>query len=199
MDELLKRAKVKGQLVRMLNFKDSMPSTAELAWIEEKCQLLAEHRLTAASKPAQGKTTGAWFQQFLGRNAANGIRPIDFAAVEKKCKLALPPSYKKFMLAAGPMSFADVNGIKGFVAHVLPPSKLDFKNHRRGKTGGLDQEQSQIDDVVFASTDHGDCFVFDVSGAGNDPPVFWHDHEQNSLEPFAPNFMECIKRFAEKN
>jgi hypothetical protein len=52
---------------------------------------------------------------------------------------------------------------------------------------------------MFASTDFGDCLVFDVSAKGGDYPVFWYDHEGNTMEPFAPNFAECIKRFAQKN
>jgi hypothetical protein len=52
---------------------------------------------------------------------------------------------------------------------------------------------------MFADTDHGDCFVFDVSVKGGDYPVFWYDHESSSMEPFAENFAECIKRFAKRN
>jgi hypothetical protein len=52
---------------------------------------------------------------------------------------------------------------------------------------------------MFAITEHGDCYVFDVTAKGSDYPVYCYDHERNALEPFAPNFAECIKRFVEKN
>jgi hypothetical protein len=48
-------------------------------------------------------------------------------------------------------------------------------------------------------TEHGDCFVFDVSAKGTDYPVFWFDHESNCMELFATGFAECIKRFALKS
>ena len=202
LEQLFKRAKVKGQLVRSDYFKDLKPTPEDEEWIDDRLKLLAEHGLVDARKPAACKTssvTQKWYEQFLKRNAKQGIKNADFAAVEKKHKLILPQDYKEFISTVGPKSFEDVNETEGFTANLLPPEKLDFKDYRRGKVPHLDEEQSQIDGVMFATTDHGDCFVFDVSAKGNDYPVFWYDHEQNSLEPFAPNFTECIKRFVQKN
>jgi hypothetical protein len=45
LEQLFKRAKVKGQLVRLLNFKDAKTSPEDELWIEEKLKLLAEHDL----------------------------------------------------------------------------------------------------------------------------------------------------------
>lgn len=202
LEQLLKRAKVKGQLVRFLGFKEVKPTPDDEAWIEEKLTLLAKHGLAEMSKPTEGKASGAvqkWFRQFLKRNSKKGIKKVDFTAVEKKHKVTLPKNYKDFISTVGPRSFEDVIEAEGFTANVLPPAKLDFKDYRRGRVPDLDEEQSQIDGVMFASTDHGDAFVFEVSATGNDYPVFWHDHEQNTVEPFAPNFAECIKRFSQKN
>jgi len=89
---------------------------------------------------------------------------------------------------------------EGFAANILPPGKLDFRGYRRGKTKDFlfDEESLAIDGVMFATTDHGDAFVFDVAqkdAAGN-YPVYWHDHEGNAMEAFAPTFAEAIKRFA---
>ena len=202
LEQLFRRAKVKGQLVRLLYFKDVKPTPDDEAWIEEKLRLLAGHGLAEMQKPAEDKAADVsqkWFKQFLKRNARKGIKKVDFAAIERKHKLTLPPDYKEFISTVGPKSFNDLMENEGFTANVLVPSKLDFKDYRRGRVPDLDEEQSQIDGVMFASTDHGDAFVFDVSAKGNDYPIFWHDHEQNTLEPFAPDFAECIKRFSQKN
>ena len=63
----------------------------------------------------------------------------------------------------------------------------------------LEGEDAEVDGVMFAETDFGDCFVFDVSAKGNDYPVFWYRHEENTMEAFAANFAECIKRFVQGN
>lgn len=202
LEQLFKRAKVKGQLVRLLNFKDAKPTPEDEAWIQGKLNLLVEHGLTEESGLTDRKTgsaTQTWFRQFLKRNAKRRPQNYDLAAIEKKQKLALPKDYKDFVSMIGSMAFKDVMETLGFTARVLPPPKLAFKNYRRGCVPELDEEQSQIDGVMFAETEHGDAFVFDVSAKGDDYPVFWHDHEQNTLEPFAPNFAECIKRFSQKN
>jgi hypothetical protein len=202
LEQLLKRAKVKGQLVRLLNFKDVMPSSEDEAWIAEKLKLLAAHGLVDAPKPAAGKTTDAtrkWFKQFLRKNAATKTKPADVAAVEKEHKLTLPADYKDFIASIGEKSFADVNDMEGSTTTVLAPAKLDFKDYRRGKVSFLEGEQAEVDGVMFASIDNGDCFVFDVSAQGSDYPVFCHNHEENTLEPYAPNFAACIKRFAQRN
>ncbi len=43
------------------------------------------------------------------------------------------------------------------------------------------------------------CFLFEVSGKGNDYPVYWYDHDQNTVEAVAGNFAQCVKRFVERN
>lgn len=202
LEQLFKKAKIRGQLVRAYSSKDVLTSSADETWIAEKLQLLAKHKLVdppaaGGEKPSNAART--WFQQYLKRNAKKGAKPVDFATVEKKHKIALPKDYKDFISNVGPKSFKDVNDTEGFTAKVLAPQKMDFRDYRRGKVEHLDEEQSKIDGVVFADTEHGDCFVFDVSTKGGDYPVYWHDYEQNSLEPFAENFAGCIKRFAEKN
>jgi hypothetical protein len=231
LEQLLKQAKVKGQLVRSSAFNELKPTAEDAAWVEEKLRLLAggnperasgapERSSVAAGskkkggtlkkgvlkKPDAAKTGDAaarrWFGGYLKKNAA-GKKPAraDFVAVEKKHKLALPQDYKDFISAVGPKSFRDVMQQEGFEVRVLPPGKLDFKTYRRGNTNGVlfDEESLRVDGVTFADTVHGDCFVFDVSDAGaGDYPVFWYDHENSAMEPFAPGFAQCIRRFAER-
>lgn len=210
LEQLFKKAKVKGQLVRNLQFKDVKPMPEDLAWMDEKMNLLAQHMLVeGAGKASASAKTGAgaaskWFQSYLKKNAATK-KPaeIDFAAIEKKQKLTLSQEYKDFITKVGPKSFEDVMEQEGFAAHVLAPNKIDFRGYRRGKMKGLlfDEESLAVDGVMFADTEHSDAFVFDVSqkdAAGN-YPVFWYDHEGNTMEPFAPTFAECIRRFDQRN
>jgi Ni/Co efflux regulator RcnB len=213
LEQLLKKAKVKGQLVRLLVFEDVKPTVEDLAWIDEKMALLAKHKLVDGAAATSGKAAKSkkpsdspvakWFQQYLKKNAAKKQpAKIDIAAIEKKQKLALPQDYKDFIATVGPKSFEDVMEQEGFAANVLPPSKIDFRDFRRGKMKDQlgDEESLAVDGVMFADTDHGDAFVFDVSqrDASGNYPIYWHDHEGNVLEPFAPNFAACIKRFATK-
>lgn len=203
LEQLLMRAKVKGQLTRALRFSASKPSLEDGEWIQEKLKLLAKHDLIEAQPCTDGNSEAhaarRWFRQFVARNTRTKVKKFDFTAVETKHRLVLPKDYKDFISIVGSMSFEKVMETEGFTARVLPPTKIDFKGYRRGSLPELDEEQSQIDGVMFASTEHGDAFVFDVSAKDTDYQVFWHDHEQNTLEPFAANFAECVKRFAKRN
>ena len=80
---------------------------------------------------------------------------------------------------------------------MLLPKKVDFKMFRRGKMPEFVGEAAEVDGVLFATTDFGDSFVFDVSVKNSDYPVYWYKHEESLLEPYAPNFAECIKRFTQ--
>lgn len=202
LEQLFKRAKVKGQLVRSSSFKEVKPSSEDEAWIAEKLNLLAGHGLVDAPKPATGKIGNAaqkWLKQFMKKNATKESQTVDFAVIEKKHQLKLPQDYKDFIAIVGEKSFADVNDKEGSATTVLPPEKLDFNDYRRGKVPYLEGDDAEIDGVMFASTDFGDCLVFDVLAKDGDYPVFWYGHEENTMEPFAPNFAGCIKRFVLKN
>jgi hypothetical protein len=235
MYQLLKKAKVKGQLVLSYSYKFVTPTEEDMAWADEKLQILAAEGLVEGGGGSAGKAgaakgvkaaasagksqsvkgagaktktkvpaaagAGRWLKQYLAKNAPKKKPPrADFAAVEKKHKVSLPQAYKDFIAAVGARSFDDVMEVEGFKAKVLPPGKLGFRGYRRGKVKDLDEDSARIDGVQFADTDHGDVFVFDVSGHnGGDYPVYWYDHEQNSYEPFAPDFAACVRRFVERN
>jgi hypothetical protein len=210
--QLFKKAKVKGQLTLYTAWDFVKPTPDDLAWVDEKLQLLAAHRLvdapaatnkksapkpTATAKPAKPAKPNPWFTKYLADNAPKK-KPAtpDFPALERKHKLTLPQDYKDFLSAVGPTSFTDVMETEGFAAHVLPATKLDSKSYRRGKLKDLDESDAEFDGLLFATTDHGDAFLFDLSDP--DPhgnyPIYHHDHEQNTLNPFAPTFAACIKR-----
>ena len=63
----------------------------------------------------------------------------------------------------------------------------------------MEGDDAEVDGVVFATMDSGDCFVFEISSSGGDYPIRFYNHEENTLEQYASNFAECIKRFAQKN
>ena len=209
LEQLLKRLKVKGQLVRNWNYRNLEPSQSDLEWIEEMLRALKAPgptgeiiaRIDRETKSSVGQSD-KWFGQYLKKNASNKKLPkMDFASIEKKHKIKLPEAYKAFMTVVGPKSFEDVNATEGFTANVSPPNKLDFKTCRQ-KMWKKTSVESDVDGVIVAVTDHGDVFVFDISAkptSGGDYPIYWLDHEQNTLEPFAPDFATCIKRFVQRN
>ena len=200
LEQLLKKAKVKGQLVRVLSFDHVMPSADDETWISDKLQVLVDLGLVGA-KTAGGKKSGGvgnWFQAFLKKNAAKkSPAKTDFESIEKKHKLKLPKTYMDFVSVVGAKAYKDVIGIKGFTVRILSPKKLDFSGYRREKWKRLGVN-STVDGIAFAETDHGDMFVFDIS-RNRSGEVFWYDHEQNTVEPFAAGFAECIRRFDQGN
>lgn len=222
--QLWKQAKVKGQLVVSYDFKNLQPTAEDLAWVDEKLTLLVQNGLVdAPTKGAKKKTSAKskggkapkaavsaaekkqaaesakWFAAYLKKNAKKQPAAVDFAAVEKKHKLKLPKSYRDFITKVGSKSFKDVNDMEGSTTKVLPPKQLDFRDYRTGALEDLDDDSAAIDGVMFAATDHGDVFVFDVSTKGSDYPVYYYNHELNTLEPWSSDFASCIKRFAERN
>jgi hypothetical protein len=152
-------------------------------------------------KPTEKKSAAGqrWFKEYLKSNAKKKPAAVDFAAVEKKRKVKLPQAYQDFIATVGPKSFKDVLETEGFVAKILPPEKMNFRDYRLGKWEDTDEEAAEVDGVMFATTDHGDCFVFDVSGKGSDYPVYRYDHETNAMEPWADNFADSIERFVKQN
>jgi hypothetical protein len=215
--QLLKAAKVKGQLVVYYYFKDFKPTDADLAWVDERLALLAKNKLVDAAalgKKAVGKAgkasksatdkksdaaTDKWFKEYVKKSAKKKPAAVEFESIEKKHKLKLPKSYKDFIKTLGSKSFKDVNDMDGSTTKVLSPKQLEFTDYRLGALEDTDEDSAAVDGVMFATIDSGDCFVFDVSGKTADPPVFFYNHEINAMEPWSNNFAACIKRFAEKN
>ncbi len=93
-------------------------------------------------------------------------------------------------------SFGNIDEQEGFSARVLGPGDLDAKGYRAGALDAEDEETNAVDGVMFATTEYGDCFCFDVQRGKKEFPVFLYKHEYNCFEPYAEHFAACIKRFA---
>ena len=87
-----------------------------------------------------------------------------------------------------------MDGEEGLVVRILLPRKLDFDKFQQLPTEKGDE--GRIEGVVFATTDHGDVFCFDVGKKNCDYPVYKYDHEIDDFEPYAASFADCIRRFA---
>jgi hypothetical protein len=185
LETLVKKLGLRG-MVRSYDCKQE-PTSEDLAWVQDKLSLVqkADAKSDTSDKSASAEK---WFKEYLAKNTKENLPAQDFATVEKKHRIQLPDSYKRFITAVGPKVFKDIDGAEGFRARVLPPKKLEFAECCER---GTDDEVFQ--GVMFAATDHGDAFYFDPSRKWE---VRKHDHEVESYEPYAKNFAECIKRFA---
>lgn len=183
----------------MLDFNKVHTSEDDELWIRDNLELLSKAGLTGAAPTSNSSTAHPWFKAFLKRNTKKGLRTPDFTTVERKHKITLPQAYKEFVSAIGSKAFRNICGLQGYLTTVLLPQRLDFHDYRRGKVPFLEGEDARVDGVMFAFTNAGDCFVFDVAAKTKDYPVYWYRHEENTMEQFASNFAECIKRFSQRD
>jgi hypothetical protein len=192
LETLVKKLGLRG-LVRSYECKQ-VPTAEDLAWVEEKLRLLKKTALKAGTGKAGD--AAAWFKEYLRKNRKKKSIKHDFSSVEKKHELNLPKSYKDFISTVGPKTFKNVNEEEGFAVRIVPPQKLDFKIYRRSSDAPEYEAEGKIDGVMFATTDHGDAFCFDIDAKGADYPVYHYQHELDQFEPYANNFAAAIKRFA---
>jgi len=189
LETLVKKLRLRG-MVRYVDCKQT-PTPEDVKWVEEKFRLIQQASDKFAGKPAKDTVTG-WFEDYLKRVAKKKPVTHDFEAAEKKLGIKLPESYRRFVAAVGTKTFKDVDGEEEFNAHILPPKKLRVESClERG-----DDEENEFKGVLFAVTDHGDAFYFDLTRNSPDYEVRKHDHEADSFEPYAKNFAEAIKRLA---
>jgi hypothetical protein len=187
---LFKAAGIKGLYPSA--FDGATPDPTDRDWVVEQMARLEQVGLVGTAKPTKPPASAArWFAAHLRGNAASNPRVTDWKAVEARLGCRLPKAYKTFVDAVGGKAYRDVDGQEGFSARVLLPGKLDAKSYRLGQVEG-----AELDGLMFAATGHGDCFCFELSAGGNDYPVYLYDHETGAFEAYAPNFIECVRRFA---
>lgn len=191
LETLIKKLRMRG-MVRSGDCKQT-PTPEDLAWAEQKFKTIqqADAKAKPAAKRKQDDVTD-WFNEYLKRNAKKQPVAHDFAAVEKKLGVKLPETYKRFMAVAGRKKFKDLDGEAEFNAHILPPKELKVESCLdRG-----DDEEAEFKGLLFAVTEHGDAFYFDLTRNSPDYEVRKFEHEVGSFEPYTRNFAEAIKRFA---
>lgn len=192
---LLKKIKAKGFYEATCG-SPTRPNKSESAWIKDIVGLLEANGIPLHADGTLSDEEARWFREYLKSHAGNVGSKHDIKAVEKELKFTLPKSYVDFIATVGPVSFANVDEQEGFMARILTPDDLDARSYRAGRLDAPDEESNAVDGVMFASTDHGDCFCFDIQKGKKEFPVFHYKHEYNCFEPYADNFAACIKRFA---
>jgi hypothetical protein len=195
---LLKQIKARG-LDECTCSKATSPNADERKWIKAQLDLLKQRGVPLHAPGTIADSDAKWFRQYLKDQTTETAISPDWKSLEKIAKVKLPKSYKDFVSKAGPCSFHDVDEQEGFTVHVLPPSELDYESYRAGALVTNDDETDSVDGVVFATTDHGDCYCFDIRKDRKEFEVFLYLHECNCFEPYAPNFAACIKRFHAAN
>jgi hypothetical protein len=191
---LLKKIKAKGFYEGTCG-KPTAPDDGEAAWIREKLKDLEENGIPLHAEGTLSDEDAKWFRDYIKSHSGKVDSAYDIKAVEKRFKFKLPKSYLDFVSAVGPVSFENIDEQEGFTACVLAPDELDCEGYRAGALHAEDEETNAVDGVMFARTEHGDCFCFDVKGK-RECPVWLFKHEYNCFEPYADNFVACIKRFA---
>ena len=172
------------------------PTLEEKAWVAGHLKRLVEHGISMNAPGTIAVEDAKWFREFLKRNPVKFSTSSDTKAFEKRSKLRLPKSYKDFLSKLGTMSFENVDEIEGFSVRILSPEEFDVESYRAGRIEAGDAENNSIDGIMFAETDHGDCFCFDVRKDRKEFEVYLYQHDLNSFEHYASDFAACLRRFA---
>jgi hypothetical protein len=193
---LLKHLKVKG-----LDYSSTMsnrkPTPSEAQWIEAK---ILEVSASGPVAPLVGSDHEDWFKDYLRHISAESPLATreDCANWEKKHKIKLPAAYVEFITRVGEHSFADMQGREGYDVRILPPNELDADGFRRDAPEDP-SEEAEPDGVLCAVAINGDGLCFDVRSGGGKYPVYHFNHETESFEPFAGDFIAAVRRLVERN
>ena len=164
----------------------------EKNWVEEKLALVGNDA-GLKSPESIGPDEKKWFRKYLAQNSSKTRKP-QAKSIERKLGFQLPKSYVEFLSKVGPRSFHDVDGLPGFTVHILTPDQFDLKEYRKGRVGD-DDESLDVDGIMFARTDHGDCYCFDLKPDRAEYEVFYFNHEMMCFEPYAATFVHCLRRW----
>jgi hypothetical protein len=192
---LMKKIKARG-LDEATCGKLTLPDKDESVWINEKLQLIKDNRIPLNAEGTLPDEDAKWLREFIKGHSRSVCSVFDIEGVEKRFGGKLPKSYIEFITKVGPTSFENIDEQEGFTACVLAPDEFDAETYRAGALDVEDEEANAVDGVMFAKTEHGDCFCFDVQKGKKEFPILIFKHEYNCFEPYAGNFAACIKRFA---
>jgi hypothetical protein len=67
---------------------------------------------------------------------------------------------------------------------------------RLGELDSEDEEVRKIDAVCVGTISNGDRLCLQISKGRSETPVLLYRHEYDDYEPFADNFVECLKMLA---
>lgn len=189
---LFKKIKLKGFYETTCG-KETVPSKNEVAWIDEQLQILKTAGIPLHAEGTLSNEDSSWLREYIKTNRLKEPLNFDFKAVEKRLQKKLPKSYQDFVKKVGPVSFDNVDEQEGFTASIMTPDELGIE----GYSDDFDDEESRaVNGLMFARTEHGDSFCFDVQKEKKEFQVFLFKHEYYCLEPYAENFAACIRRFA---
>jgi hypothetical protein len=189
---LLKKIKAKGFYEATCQ-KPVSPNKEESAWINEKVQFLVSAGIALHAEGTLSETDSQWLREYIKTHSLDWKPNWDIKAVERRIKVKLPKSYLDFITVVGPTSFENIDQQEGFTASIVPPDQLQTQDG----DGELEDEDSKpMDALTFATTDHGDCFCFEVQKGKKEFAILLYNHEGHFFEPYADNFAACIKRFA---
>lgn len=195
--QLFKALKIKG-FYEATCAAETKPSSEDKDWIAEKFAELAAVGITVENKAGADASVDGWFSKYVKKNKTKEPVDYNFQSFEAEHGMTLPPSYKTFMSTVGPKTYNDVDEDEGADARVLAPAEMDFTFYRLGtlEVEEDDEEGAAVDGVMFADTGYGDCFCFDLAQPGPEYPILRYLHEGNYYEPYAEDFMTCVKRFS---
>ncbi|MFO0938901.1 MAG: SMI1/KNR4 family protein [Gemmataceae bacterium] len=189
---LLKKIKAKGFYEATCQ-KPVSPDKDESAWIKEKFKVLESAGIRFHADGTLSDEDAKWLRSYIKTHSCEVKSDWDVKATERRVKAKLPKSYLDFISLVGPKSFDNIDEQDGFTSSILPPNELESET---GYAEFEDEESKAVNAVTFASTDHGDCFCFDVQKGKKEYAIVLYKHEGNFFESYAENFAACIKRFA---
>jgi hypothetical protein len=188
---LLKKIKAKGFYEATCE-KPETPDKEETAWIAEQLRAFEKNGIPLNPEGSLSDEDAKWFRDYLKTHARKVRSKWDVKAVERRVKTKLPKSYLEFVSQVGSAAFENVDEQEGFTASILTPNQLSLEEF----ADELEDEESRaVNGLTFATTDHGDCFCFDVQKGRKEYSIFLYKHEYNCYEPYADNFVACIRRF----
>lgn len=194
---LLKRIGGKG-LYEATCQSETSPDPKDLEWIDQALDRLAQYGVSIDPPGVLSKDDARWFRNYLKIQKTDSYE-FDFKSYEKQARVKLPKSYKDYVTWIGGKTYVNVDDEEGNVVRVLKPEEIDLVNYRLGAFETTDEDSEKVDGIMFAESEHGDCYCFDLAAGLKEPPVVLYRHEGLFYEPYTDNFVKFIQRLTNSN